>query len=84
MITRGWGIESMGNITTLFPSAYTGRFCNEDLDGCTEVICFDGVECTDVAAPGEGAICGPCPTGHSGNGLNCMGKYNHHTHTSTL
>ena len=55
--------------------AYTGRFCEEDLDGCTELTCFDGVECRDVAAPGVGVICGPCPTGYSGNGLNCMGKY---------
>ena len=71
------------NITTPVLStnpAFTGRFCEEDLDGCTELICFDGVECRDVAAPGVGATCGPCPTGHSGNGLNCMGMYSHYTH----
>ena len=55
--------------------AYTGRFCDEDLDGCTELICFDGVECMDVPAPGVGATCGPCPPGYSGNGLNCIGMY---------
>ena len=53
--------------------AYTGRFCDEDLDGCTELICFAGVECTDVPAPGMGATCGPCPAGYSGDGLNCIG-----------
>jgi hypothetical protein len=59
--------------------AYTGRFCDEDLDGCTELVCFDGVECMDVAAPRVGAMCGPCPPGYSGNGLNCIGMYSYHT-----
>ena len=55
-------------------AAYTGRFCNEDLDGCTELICFAGVECMDVPAPGTGATCGPCPDGFSGDdGVNCIG-----------
>ena len=58
-----------------FCSAYTGRFCAEDLDGCTELLCFDGVECTDVRAPGIGAMCGTCPPGYTGDGLNCLGTY---------
>ena len=53
--------------------AYTGRFCDQDLDGCTELTCFTGVECMDVPAPGMGATCGPCPAGYSGDGLNCIG-----------
>lgn len=56
-------------------SAYTGRFCDEDLDGCTELTCFAGVECMDVPAPGVRATCGPCPPGYTGLGLNCIGMY---------
>ena len=35
--------------------------------------CFEGVECLDVPAPGTGAMCAACPTGYSGDGLNCVG-----------
>ena len=53
--------------------AYSGRFCEEDANGCSEIQCFDGVECIDVRAPGHGAACGPCPAGYTGNGEKCLG-----------
>ena len=55
-------------------SAYTGRFCEEDVDGCAMQSCFEGVNCTDNQAPQTGATCGPCPTGLEGNGMRCTGK----------
>ena len=58
---------------SIFYTAYTGRFCDEDLDGCTELTCFTGVECMDIPAPGIRATCGFCPPGYSGDGLNCIG-----------
>ena len=57
----------------MFFSAYTGQFCEHDTNGCSEIQCFDGVDCMDVQAPGVGAICGPCPTGYTGDGLKCIG-----------
>ena len=55
-------------------TAWTGQFCEEDVDGCSIVSCFEGVQCFDVQAPGTGAMCGPCPTGYSGDGVKCSGK----------
>ena len=54
--------------------AYTGRFCEEDVDGCLQVSCFEGVNCTDNKAPETGATCGQCPTGFEGNGMRCIGN----------
>jgi len=53
--------------------AYAGRYCTEDVDGCSDASCFEGVECSDVAAPGVGATCGACPSGYSGDGTKCTG-----------
>ena len=55
-------------------AAYEGRFCADDSDGCTGVICFEEVTCVDVPAPGVGAMCGPCPVGYFGDGQKCDGK----------
>ena len=67
--------------------AYSGRFCGDDANGCSEIQCFDGVECIDVQAPGHGAACGPCPTGYIGDGEKCLGtkfEHKHHFCTSFL
>ena len=45
-----------------------------DVDGCMEITCFMGVECTDVMAPGVGATCGVCPDGYLGDGDKCEGR----------
>ena len=55
-------------------SAYGGEFCEEDRNGCSEIQCFEGVECLDVPAPGVGAMCGACPDGYTGDGEKCFGK----------
>ena len=54
-------------------AAFGGRFCEEDINGCSEIECFEGVECFDVPAPGVGAKCGACPLGYSGDGEKCIG-----------
>ena len=59
-----------------FPHQYTGwegRYCENDLDGCSELTCFEGVQCYDVQAPESGAICGSCPDGYVGDGEKCAG-----------
>ena len=58
---------------TQFLSAYGGDSCTEDRNGCSEIECFEGVECFDVPAPGVGAVCGSCPSGYTGDGLKCFG-----------
>ena len=55
-------------------TAYGGEFCEEDRNGCSEIQCFEGVECLDVPAPGVGAMCGVCPEGYTGDGEKCFGK----------
>ena len=59
---------------TSYTAAYSGSFCEEDRNGCSEIECFEGVECLDMAAPGVGAMCGPCPDGFTGNGEKCSGE----------
>ena len=44
------------------------------MDGCTEIQCFEGVECMDIPAPGVGAECGPCPQGFIKDGEKCQGN----------
>ena len=56
-------------------TAYEGRFCEDDVDGCRDLPCFPGVECTDNPAPQEGATCGSCPQGYSQIGGKCLGKF---------
>ena len=53
--------------------AFSGQFCEEDRNGCSEIQCFEGVECMDVPAPGIGVTCGACPLGYTGDGLKCYG-----------
>ena len=55
--------------------AWTGRFCEEDADGCLQSPCAAGVNCTDIPAPDIGATCGPCPPGFSGDGQDCIGMH---------
>lgn len=57
-----------------YAAAFTGRFCEEDRNGCSEIQCFDGVECMDVPAPGVGAVCGACPPGYTGDAQKCYGQ----------
>ena len=56
-------------------AGYSGDFCERDRDGCVEGAgCFMGVNCTDVPAPGTGAVCRSCPLGLTGDGVTCQGK----------
>lgn len=55
-------------------SAFSGNFCEEDRNGCSEIQCFEGVECMDVPAPGVGAVCGACPDGYTGDATKCYGE----------
>ena len=57
----------------MFAAAYSGAFCEEDVDGCALFACYEGVECVDVPAPGTGASCGSCPQGYTGDGTKCLG-----------
>lgn len=60
-------------ISTNMIIAFSGTFCEEDCDGCSEIQCFEGVECRDVPAPGVGAVCGACPEGYTGDTVKCYG-----------
>lgn len=73
----GCGLSQIAaeKIICIFAHAgYTGRYCGEDIDGCSESApCFEGVDCVDNPAPAEGITCGPCPQGFTGDGSNCLG-----------
>eukprot|EP00731_Ephydatia_muelleri_P017659 Em0010g757a len=47
------------------PPAWTGASCEMDYNGCLDLVCFPGVQCVDVPAPGIRANCGPCPDGYN-------------------
>ncbi|KAK3261628.1 hypothetical protein CYMTET_29471 [Cymbomonas tetramitiformis] len=55
------------------PAGYegSGDTTCEDADGCAPSPCFPGVQCADVAAPGEGYTCAACPEGYKGDGETC-------------
>ena len=56
---------------------YTGRFCDSEIDACelNGQPCYQGVDCEDLPPPANisGYICGPCPSGLTGNGAQCTG-----------
>ena len=56
--------------------AFSGEFCEEDHNGCSDIQCFEEVECMDVPAPGVGAMCGACPEGYTGDATKCYGMNN--------
>lgn len=64
----------------LLYSAWEGRYCEIDVDGCIESPCFPEVECLDSVAPLVGATCADCPLGYNGDGKKCTGNY-HYTLT---
>ncbi|XP_073234800.1 mucin-like protein [Porites lutea] len=55
---------------------YTGRFCESEIDACelNGQPCYIGVTCIDLPPPANvsGYICGPCPTGFTGDGAQCL------------
>ena len=51
--------------------AWTGQYCNQDVDECIDQPCFENVTCTDNPAPQSGYTCGSCPVGYIGDGLKC-------------
>ena len=67
--------QNPGSATAIPPAGFEGRYCGEDTDGCRDLACLEGVQCTDNPAPAEGATCGPCPPWFSGTpGRICSGK----------
>ena len=58
---------------------YTGRFCESEIDACelNGQPCYEGVGCIDLPPPANvsGYTCGPCPTGFTGDGAQCLGGY---------
>ena len=54
-------------------TAWGGRYCESDRNGCSEINCFEGVQCYDVPAPGSGAICEHCSNGYIVYGEKCAG-----------
>ena len=65
----------------LCQSGYTGRFCESEIDACefNGQPCYTGVKCTDLPPPANvsGYICGPCPSGFTGDGAHCLGECSH-------
>lgn len=59
-------------------NGYTGSLCDADLDACEENFqpCFPGVDCNDLPPPANetGFQCDPCPSGYSGDGIQCLGN----------
>lgn len=60
--------------------AYTGRHCQTPIPPCNESPCFPNVTCTNKRVSNSSlndyiAQCGPCPSGLTGDGKKCYGKF---------
>ncbi|XP_078667257.1 uncharacterized protein LOC144909081 [Branchiostoma floridae x Branchiostoma belcheri] len=69
---HGYRLSSDATLTCGPTKQWIGELptCIDD-DACLSSPCFPGVRCVDVPAPATGFTCGTCPTGYSGDGLNC-------------
>ena len=54
-------------------TAYDGRVCENDANGCNAISCLPGQSCEDNRAPDSGAICA-CPMGYLVINSKCVGK----------
>ena len=70
-------------VTRLYFPDYTGQFCELNVNRCSMLSCFEGVNCSDNRGRSR-ATCGPCPTGLTGDGLQCTGIESHHCNYITL
>uniref|UniRef100_A0AAY4ES42 VWDE protein n=1 Tax=Denticeps clupeoides TaxID=299321 RepID=A0AAY4ES42_9TELE len=61
-------VDSFNSYICLCPPGMTGMTCEEDVDECMVSPCFPGVACRNTLGS---FVCGPCPTGLSGDGQNC-------------
>ncbi|CAL1547387.1 unnamed protein product [Lymnaea stagnalis] len=57
--------------------AYTGEYCEIELDACKTYPCAKGQNCTDLSAEEQGNMttgysCGPCPQGFFDIDMNCL------------
>ena len=52
-----------------------GEFCEKHIPPCNLTTCFENVTC-DNNAKNKDNPCGPCPSGYTGSGISCHGKYN--------
>ncbi|CAL1548686.1 unnamed protein product [Lymnaea stagnalis] len=57
--------------------AYTGEYCEIELDACKTYPCAKGQNCTDLSAEEQGNMttgysCGPCPQGFVDIDMNCL------------
>ena len=77
------GTVNMYIVTRLYFPDYTGQFCELNVNRCSMLSCFEGVNCSDNRGRSR-ATCGPCPTGLTGDGLQCTGIESHHCNYITL
>ena len=71
--------ERFSILSCVCQNGYTGDLCETDLDACEENFepCYPGVDCNDLPPPANetGFQCDPCPSGYSGDGIQCLGTY---------
>ncbi|KAM6910420.1 von Willebrand factor D and EGF domain-containing protein [Xenentodon cancila] len=61
-------VDGPNSFSCICPPGMTGRTCRDDVDECVSQPCFPEVSCSNT--PGS-FICGSCPQGFSGDGVNC-------------
>jgi len=68
--------ERFNILSCVCQNGYTGDLCETDLDACEENFepCYPGVTCNDLPPPANetGFQCDPCPSGYSGDGIQCL------------
>eukprot|EP01052_Picozoa_sp_SAG31_P026744 SAG31_NODE_2447_length_5678_cov_5.028141_1_plen_1458_part_10 len=62
---------SIGDYSCICMHGFFGSRCQFDVD-CSTAPCYTESACHDVAAPGVGYVCDPCPPGFSGDGSSCV------------
>ncbi|XP_065187399.1 SCO-spondin-like isoform X2 [Sycon ciliatum] len=81
-VTCGGGIQTRNR--SCVPPLHNGKPCTGNIrevktcasmqcpNGCELISCYPGVKCTTIPGLAHIGICGDCPVGYEGDGLNCI------------
>ena len=64
-------VDKVNSSSCICNAGFTGRQCNVAITHCSSDSCYPGVPCTEKNSH---IVCGPCPSGFTGDGKICKGN----------